>query len=88
MRMYGISLDDYRIMLAEQQHGCGICGRHQSEFDQALHVDHNHTSGKVRGLLCSDCNVGIGIFKDDAAILTQAAKYLTKNAFILVEETV
>lgn len=60
---YGISLGDYNELLAQQSEKCAICGKHQSEFDYPLHVDHNHQTGKVRGLLCVGCNTGLGHFE-------------------------
>lgn len=53
---------------------CEICG-----LPGAKHVDHNHDTGEIRGLLCSTCNSGLGLFKDCAAILTVAANYLEKR---------
>jgi len=60
---YGISLDDYNELLALQSGKCAICGKHQSKFSYPLHVDHDHKTGKVRGLLCSGCNGGLGHFE-------------------------
>ena len=55
----------YDGMYIAQKGCCVICGRHQSEFKQRLHVDHCHKSGKIRGLLCFNCNCGLGNFKDN-----------------------
>lgn len=62
-KAYGISLVDYKKLLSQQKEKCAICSKHQSEFDYPLHVDHNHQTGKVRGLLCSGCNTGLGHFE-------------------------
>lgn len=55
-RKYGISLAQYNQMLARQQNSCALCKKHKSHFSKNLAVDHNHKSGKVRGLLCFYCN--------------------------------
>ena len=52
LKKYGLTLRQYDDMFEEQHGCCVICGRHQSEFKQKLAVDHNHTTGKVRALLC------------------------------------
>lgn len=73
---YGISLSDYNKMFVKQNGCCNICGKHQSEMKKALNVDHNHATGKVRGLLCIKCNVGVGAFKDSQELLLRAVDYL------------
>jgi hypothetical protein len=75
--LYGISWDDYVAMLAGQGNACAIChspdpGRGFDSFD----VDHDHATGRVRGLLCHACNVGIGHFNEDADSLLRAVAYL------------
>lgn len=73
---YGISLDIYNEMFQKQNGCCAICNTHQSELIVSLSVDHCHTTGKVRGLLCSNCNRGIGLLKDSIKILNSAIEYL------------
>lgn len=81
---FGITYERYEAMLAEQGGGCAICGKQQTEGSPRLSVDHDHTccQGKrscgecVRGLLCSDCNFGIGKFRDLPDLLIKAASYL------------
>lgn len=63
-------------MVAEQDHKCAICG---TEPMRDLDIDHNHTTGAVRGLLCSYCNKALGMFKDSAVFLGTAIEYLTKH---------
>lgn len=75
-RDFGIGLDDYERMLSRQGGGCAICGAAKSANGSRLAVDHCHTSGIVRGLLCLSCNHGIGRFKDDPGKLRRAAEYL------------
>lgn len=71
---YGISLTDYQQMLTMQASGCAICGEWPG--CRALHVDHCHETGDVRGLLCHGCNVGIGHLRDDPGLLERAAQYI------------
>lgn len=65
------SFDEYEKTLLAQDGKCAICGR-----KERLCVDHNHANGKVRGLLCSSCNKGLGFFKDNPQFLASAIQYL------------
>lgn len=77
MSKYGISLKEYDEMLKQQNGKCKICGSEKVGGNHKyLKVDHCHKTGKVRGLLCNDCNLGIGKLKDDPDILRNAAKYI------------
>ena len=76
MRMYGITIEQYDEMYDAQHGACGICERHSTEFPQRLAVDHCHTTGRIRGLLCSYCNRALGAFRDDPAALQRAARYV------------
>lgn len=69
---YGISHDDYDRLYAQQQGRCCIC----DEFHSRLCVDHDHKTGRVRGLLCRSCNSGLGFFRDQPRHLRQAINYL------------
>ena len=60
---YGITLDDYNQMFLLQKGKCLICGKHQSETKFTFPVDHDHITGKVRGLVCRGCNVKIGWYE-------------------------
>ena len=73
---YGITSDNYNKMFIDQNGCCAICNAHQSEFKKPLSVDHCHTTGKVRGLLCNECNLGLGKFKDNIELLEKAIEYL------------
>lgn len=75
-RKFGISLEDYNLMLTAQNGNCAICGKHHKECSKALAVDHNHKTGKLRSLLCSSCNLMLGYAKDNPAILSKGALYL------------
>lgn len=80
-RKYGLSAEDFERMLADQNGTCAICETPApDEQGRSLHVDHDHATGAVRGLLCSPCNLGIGTFKDDPATLERAANYLRRGA--------
>jgi hypothetical protein len=78
---YGISRVDFLEMLAIQNNRCAICG-YTSETHGALFpvVDHCHKTGKIRGLLCMNCNQGLGKFKDSHNNLLGAAMYLQRNS--------
>lgn len=78
LKVYGISVEDYDKMFANQEGVCAICGSASSKRkgDKHLVVDHNHKTGKVRGLLCIQCNAGLGMFEDDVNIIHNAEVYL------------
>lgn len=77
--MYGISLEDYNKMFADQAGCCAICKKHQNEFTKKLAVDHCHETGKVRALLCAFCNTSLGNMNDDIELLKSAIDYLEKH---------
>ena len=77
---FGITLEDYDNKLEEQNNSCAICGRkHRLETQRSLAVDHCHTTGLVRGLLCMNCNTAIGHFRDDKTLLQKAIDYLSTH---------
>jgi hypothetical protein len=78
-RKFGITQEQYSLIFDTQNGCCKICGKHRDTFKRTLAVDHNHTTGKIRGLLCTDCNQGLGFFKDNIEILTEAINYLKNN---------
>jgi hypothetical protein len=75
-KTYGINKKDFDRLMVLQNNRCGICkilieaGNHKSC------IDHDHKTGKVRGLLCSNCNLGIGYFKEDILVLESSINYL------------
>jgi hypothetical protein len=76
--------DGYDAMLQEQQGVCKVCKcpettKNKDGLTLPLSVDHDHTTGKVRGLLCRKCNIGIGSFGDSPDLLIRAAEYLSAN---------
>lgn len=76
LRMYGISLDDFNALLKKQKNSCAICGKSSNKKTIFPHIDHCHKTGVVRGLLCTKCNMGLGQFNDNKAILLAAINYL------------
>lgn len=81
---FGISLDEYNQMLSAQNGVCAICKQPEThkrnDKVKALAVDHDHGTGKIRGLLCADCNTGIGKLKDSVNVLQSAIDYLRKHS--------
>lgn len=73
-RRYGLTVEIYKQMLEQQHYVCAICNREDSLGN--LSVDHDHETGKVRALLCRECNSGLGKFDDDAELLERAARYV------------
>jgi len=73
-REYGLTEEEYNNMVLSQNNMCAICNKPN---DRTLHIDHEHVTGKVRGLLCSNCNLGIGLLQEDLIILNRAIKYLS-----------
>lgn len=76
--LFGISIDDYDKMALEQNGTCKICNRTPTSGN-LLSVDHNHATEDIRGLLCQNCNAGLGMFQDDPIILERAIRYLKGN---------
>lgn len=76
-RAFGITIDEYEKLLKSQGGVCKICGNKQN--GKHLAVDHNHATNKIRGILCDNCNRGLGMFKDNPILLNQAIKYLKEQ---------
>jgi hypothetical protein len=81
--LYGIPLAEYERLRARQHNACAICGRAP---DGALRVDHDHRTGRVRGLLCNKCNIGLGLLGDDRESLTRAIAYLDSSSSTVAAE--
>lgn len=74
---YGLDCDTVDKMISDQDGVCFLCGRPPEQAGRkGLHVDHDHSSGKVRAMLCCHCNQGLGHFRDDPALIERAAGYL------------
>ena len=93
-KRYGITLEEYNVILESQNHCCAICNVHIDDYEtqvkgkskftqrpngQNLSVDHNHETGEIRGLLCYVCNLMLGNAKDSIELLEKAIDYLKKN---------
>lgn len=84
LKRYGLTNEEFERMFADQAGGCAICGEPlvlntaSNKRRSVLHVDHCHKTGLVRGLLCGNCNLGIGMFADDPDKLRAAILYLEK----------
>ncbi len=76
---YGITLEGYEEMLDKQDKKCYICGNETYANGKPLYVDHCHSSGKVRKLLCQPCNSGLGMFRDNPELLIKAADYVKEH---------
>lgn len=71
LRLYGLTKDQYDRLI---KRGCGICKEHWK-----LCIDHNHSTGKVRGVLCNSCNLGIAHLKESTKLLASATRYLKRK---------
>lgn len=80
IKQYDLLPDEYEALLAHQKGLCAICREPGKGRWGKLCIDHDHKTGKVRGLLCSDCNLGIGKLKDDVKLVRRAAAYLGRKA--------
>ncbi len=87
-KKFGIGVDEYEAMLKEQDGLCAICRLPERAINTStggvasMPVDHDHQTGKIRGLLCSHCNRAIGLFQDNPEILKSAINYLERNAHV------
>jgi len=76
-RKYGMTSDQYRTLLKEQGGRCKICEKTKpGGFARRWHIDHDHKTDAIRGLLCTKCNMALGLFGDDLFILQKAVRYL------------
>ena len=79
-RAYGISHDDYLLMLEQQNYKCACCGKDNKDAGiKGLVVDHNHTTGAIRELLCTQCNTALGLLKEDEFIIDSLLEYVRKH---------
>ena len=78
IKKYGITITDKQQMIDDQNRKCAICGDILVD-GYGTHVDHDHETGKTRGVLCGGCNTGLGFFKDSVTSLSNAIKYLQEH---------
>lgn len=78
LRRYGMTLDDYDVLLKQQKGVCAICGNSPKK-GKNLHIDHDHNTGVIRGLLCFRCNFGLSYFGENVDTLEKAFKYLKSS---------
>lgn len=81
-RKYGMTAEELDLLIAMHDNGCAICGAKFTDAprgDGAMAVDHDHSTNRVRGLLCFKCNAGIGYFGDSPDVLVKAADYLRRQ---------
>lgn len=80
IRRVNMTESEYFKILESQKGRCKICGIEEKYTSKKrLHIDHNHSTGKIRGLLCSNCNTALGLMKDDVLILKSAIQYLCQD---------
>ena len=78
-RAYGLTLQQVEEMKTRQNNLCAICHKPGSDYKYGLHIDHNHTTGKVREMLCSGCNTFVGRIEGNPERLQQVLNYLEKH---------
>ena len=78
VRLFGITSGDYEALKVSQNFQCAICNN-SLQPGRRTHIDHCHSTNKVRGLLCENCNRGLGMFKDDVNRLSRAIGYFGAN---------
>lgn len=81
-RAYGMSLEDFDALRVAQGHKCAICHAPLGE-GKKQHIDHCHTTGKIRGVLCGACNKALGGFKDSPEVMRRAAEYIERSKAVL-----
>lgn len=78
---YGITEEEYYVLLEKQNYCCKICSVNYKDTARTLAVDHNHETNEVRGLLCDACNRALGMFKDSPELLYKALQYLKAEGY-------
>lgn len=80
LKKYGLTIEQFSTMLAAQSHACKLCRKLRLPSEREWQVDHCHDTGRVRGVLCYNCNVGLGHFKDSRELLKAAIGYLGETS--------
>lgn len=76
LRTYGLTEEDLYFLSVAQNHRCAVCGL---GHEAGLHIDHDHATGLIRGLLCGKCNKAIGLLKEDPVLFDAASRYLQRT---------
>lgn len=76
---YKITTEEFNKFKEDQKNCCAICKKHNDDCYKGLFIDHCHETKKVRGLLCAECNLGIGYFKENLELLDKAKEYIVKT---------
>lgn len=80
LKKFGITVAQFDALLLSQDNSCAICKiKFQETNIGRPRLDHDHATGKIRALLCNNCNIGIGMFRDNPDVLREAAKYVEKD---------
>ncbi len=79
-KLYNLSVTEYEELYQEANGKCQVCGIPETSLKKRLAVDHCHTTGKVRGLLCSKCNTALGQLNDDLEIISSLYSYLKERS--------
>lgn len=80
LKRYGLTVEDYNILLAKQNNSCAVCLSKTSKRPSSrLVVDHDHKTNKVRGILCSNCNVALGLLEDSLELINNLHRYLNDS---------
>jgi len=77
--MYSLTREQWQVIYNKQNGNCAICGKSQDKLGYKLQIDYDQVTGKVRGLLCRKCNMGIGMFGEDVENINKAIRYLEKS---------
>lgn len=78
-RKYGITIEAFEALLQVQNFECGICDGPLKSEGQGTHIDHDHATGRIRGILCAQCNRGLGHMRDNVSFLRKAIEYLERK---------
>ncbi len=76
---YGVSCEDYKNLMEKANNSCEICGTTECATGNGLAIDHCHSTGKVRGILCQACNTALGSFRDDPDLIQRAINYIKES---------
>jgi hypothetical protein len=79
LKTFNLSIEEYNTLLSKQNNCCAICGINEHDLKHKLSIDHDHISGKIRGLLCNKCNSTLGFLSENLEFFDKAKEYLIKN---------